>query len=496
MLEFLRRRLAELLELRKAAATERDQVLVAPQNEKRDLNDTELAAFQEKRGAVSQYDTEIEQIQTRISEAEDQEKRDQAAAQAYAAVGATGEKRTGGAVVTREPQMYGPGSRSSYFLDMARVDLNRGDGDGGPTAAKERLQRHAKELEVELPKREQRREERAEKELRSAFGDTSQYEKRVNPNRTDGQGGFFVPPLWLVDQFVALQRAGRVIANSVRNMTLPSGTDSINIPKVATGTATGVQTADAGAVTSTDMTDTSISAPVRTLAGQQDIALQLLDQSPISFDEVIFADLHADYNQKLDVQAISGSGSSGQATGIFNVSSIVSVTYTSASPTLQEAYPSFAKVLSQMTTARFLPPTAWFMHPRRWYWALSQLDGASGTAGRPMIVAYQAQEFNPAALQTGVDAEGPVGNLMGLPVLLDPNIQTTNSSNQDVVYALRTPDIYLWEGTMRTRTLTEVLSGTLQVRLQIYNYFALLANRYASSIGTITGTGLAGPSGF
>jgi HK97 family phage major capsid protein len=306
-----------------------------------------------------------------------------------------------------------------------------------------------------------------------------------------------VPPLWLIDQYVALQRAGRVIANSVRGMDLPAGTDSINIPKVATGTTTAVQTADAGSVSSTDLTDTSISAPVRTLAGQQDIALQLLDQSPISFDEVVFADLHADYNSKLDQQVIFGSGSSGQATGIFNVSSVVSITYTTGgTPTLQEAYPSFAKALSQMTTARFLPPTAWFMHPRRWYWALSQLDGSGGTAGRPMIVAYQAQEFNPAALQTGVDAEGPVGNLMGLPVLLDPNIQTTVSSNQDPVYALRTPDLYLWEGTMRSRTLTEVLSGTLQVRLQIYNYFAFLGSRYPSSIGIITGTGLAAPSGF
>jgi hypothetical protein len=31
-------------------------------------------------------------------------------------------------------------------------------------------------------------------------------------------------------------------------MDLPSGTDSINLPKVATGTATAIQTADAGTV--------------------------------------------------------------------------------------------------------------------------------------------------------------------------------------------------------------------------------------------------------
>ena len=30
------------------------------------------------------------------------------------------------------------------------------------------------------------------------------------------------------------------------------------------------------------MTDTSISAPVRTIAGQQDVAIQLLDESPLA----------------------------------------------------------------------------------------------------------------------------------------------------------------------------------------------------------------------
>lgn len=53
---------------------------------------------------------------------------------------------------------------------------------------------------------------------------------------------------------------------------LPPRTDSINLPKVATGTATAIQTADADAVQSTDMTDTFISAPVCTIAGQQDTA--------------------------------------------------------------------------------------------------------------------------------------------------------------------------------------------------------------------------------
>jgi hypothetical protein len=62
-----------------------------------------------------------------------------------------------------------------------------------------------------------------------------------------------------------------------------------------TGTKVEVQTADAAAVASQDLTDTSVTAPVRTLAGQQDVSLQLLEQSPVGFDEIVFADLIADY---------------------------------------------------------------------------------------------------------------------------------------------------------------------------------------------------------
>jgi hypothetical protein len=65
-----------------------------------------------------------------------------------------------------------------------------------------------------------------------------------------------------------------------------------------------------------------VSAPVRTIAGQQDFAIQLLDQSPWGWDEVVLEDLLADYNAKLDVQVISGSGAAGQVTGILNVAGI------------------------------------------------------------------------------------------------------------------------------------------------------------------------------
>ena len=80
-------------------------------------------------------------------------------------------------------------------------------------------------------------------------------------SRVDGSGGYAVPPVWLMSQYIELARPGRAIANLVQRQPLPGGTDSINIPKVLTGTAVGVQTADNTPVTHVDLTDTFINAP-------------------------------------------------------------------------------------------------------------------------------------------------------------------------------------------------------------------------------------------
>jgi len=395
----------------------------------------------------------------------------------------------GGATVTSAPQIYGRGSGHSYFLDLARVQLNQGDADGGVEAARSRLSRHAEELRTDLPKREAARARRAETEMRGMPDGTvfeRPMESRVNPNRTDGQGGFFVPPLWMVDQYIDLPRFGRTTANLCAHFDLPPGTDSINMPKVATGTA--------AAVSSVDLTDTSVSAAVKTIAGQQDIALQLLDQSPINFDDVIYGDLIMDLNRALDVQVINGSGAAGQVTGILNVASINAVTYTDASPTLPEIYVPLVQSASLIEKNRKLPGTAVVMIPSMWYWATGQLD----TTNRPLIV-QNAPAYNPAAVQSGLASEGSAGTFAyGMPAFTDGNIPSNlgGGTNETRIISARWSDLYLWEGPVRTRVLQEVLSGTLQVRIQVFEYFAFMGNRRPEAISVISGTGVIPTAGY
>jgi HK97 family phage major capsid protein len=466
-----------------------DAILETAQTEKR----TKLTEDEDTRFKAGEE--EIRQIDARVAELDEQIRADEAAEATRRRYDLKPEVE-----VRSEPLTYENGSGHSYFLDLARMQLNRGDADGGVNEAVKRLQRHGAEMDVEFPKRERARQKAADRDRDSLDRDVRRhgrgtvFEKRVNPNRTDGQGGYFVPPLWLVDDYIDLPRFGRTFANTVRNMALPPGTDSINVPKVSTGTATGVQTADAGAVTSVDMTDTFVTAPVRTLAGQQDTALQLLDQSPVGFDEIVFSDLIADYNQLVDTQAWNGSGTAGQLKGALNVSGINAITYTDATPTLPELYLPSMQALSQSARKRKVMPSAVFLTPQRWFWMASQLDSQN----RPFILPETQAPFNPLALQTGGDVEGPVGRMLNIPLLADGNIPQNlgAGTNEDRVVTMRTSDLFLWEGSMRTRVLTEILSGTLQVRFQVYNYVAFMPDRRPETISVISGTGLIAPAGF
>lgn len=400
--------------------------------------------------------------------------------------------------VTSEPLTYSRHApQRSYFLDMARAGIQ---GDNG---ARERLDRHSREM-ADVIARRQSAHQRALSDgldellaglpapLARAIQDHGMVERR-DISRTDGAGGEFVPPIWLMDEFAALTRAGRPFADACRNIPLPAGTDNINIPRITGGSTTAPQTADNAVVSETDITTSSVAAPVRTIAGQQDIAMQLLEQSPMAFDQIVFADLVADYNLQLDTQLISGSGAAGQLLGILNVGGINAVTYTDATPTFPELWPRIGDALNQASTNRRIIPSHIWMHGRRWFWATAQLDAQN----RPFIVPTSGGPTNaPMTYMDGFENQGgPVSYAYGRPVMLDLSIPTNlgAGTNEDRIVATRMSDHVLFEGDLRARVLPEVLSGNLTVRLQVYAYCAFTAGRYPAATSVISGTGLIAP---
>ncbi|MFI6819260.1 phage major capsid protein [Nonomuraea sp. NPDC050328] len=460
MLEFLRQQLTKLLEERAELKTELDAVLTAPRAEQRDLNDEESTDFAEKRAALKAKDEEIEERRKRIAELEEDDKREQRVAELAAQYGQTGEQRekASGVSVTAEPATYRKGGTASYFKDLVRAQLQ------GSREATDRLVRNQREVNAELEKRAL--------------------------STTDGAGGEFVPPLWMMEEWVALARASRVVANRLRSLPLPIGTDSINLPRLATGTAVAEQATQNTAVQNTDATTNSVTAQVTTIAGQQVVSLQLIEQSPINMDDVLLADLAADYAIKADVFVLTNNAAGKR--GLLNVTGQNAVTYTDASPTAGELYGKVADGIQQVHTGRFMPPDVIFMHPRRWAFLLSALD----SAGRPLVTPAANAPQNVLAAVGEINSEGFVGSMQGLPVFVDPNIPINlgAATNEDRIIVTRSSDVILFEGTPRSEAFRETKADQLSVLLRFYNYLALHSERYPKSISVIGGTGLVTPT--
>ncbi|MCX4786469.1 phage major capsid protein [Streptomyces sp. NBC_01221] len=458
MLAFLRTQLQDLLEQRAALKTELDGVLAEPTTEKRNLTDDEQSAFNEKRDAIKAKDAEIKASEERIAELEESESRDNKAAELRAKYGQAPTPVAAGVTVTSEPETYRRGGGQSYFRDLFRAQ-QRGDHD-----AIDRLRRSDREVKDGL-------EQRA-------------------LTTTDGGVGEFVPPLWMVDEYVKLARAGRVVADQIAHQPLPGGTDTISLPKLATGTSTAEQATQNTAVSNTDATSSSVSAAVATVAGQQVVSQQLLEQSPINMDAILLGDLAADYAVRLDTFVISNNAANKR--GLLSASGTNAITYTDTTPTVGEAYSKVGDGIQQIHTGRFLPPDKIFMHPRRWAWYTVSVD----TAGRPLVVPVAQMPQNVLATMTDVVSEGFVGTLQGLPVYVDPNIPTNlgAGTNEDRIIILRSSDVILFEGTPKAETFRETYAQNLSVLLRFYNYAALHSERYPKSISVVSGTGLVAPT--
>ena len=487
-------------EKRAAKQADLELLLVEPTTDKRSLTDDETASFEAIEAEIRKLDAQIEMLTA-------EETRKATAAEAAAEIVVEAPVASAPAIVRSEPMTYNAHSQASYLRDMValqvpQANLNTDD-------ARERMARHAREVEVEA---------RTNKDVAKRL-EAVQREARAT-NNYDTTGGDMVPPLYLIDLVVPAFRPGRVIANRVTTLDLPAGTDSVKVPKISTGTtayAQGAATANTNAsLTSTDLTTATATAPVNTYYGQLEASLQLLEQSPISggMDQVIFADLQAAYDQALDSALLNGSGSSGNHQGVLTyaaanygtTASLVTFTSATAGTTFSAkggVFPSIVSAVNSVETSRYAPPTAIWVHPRRANSFGVQSDSTTAGNGRPLFVKAGYGPFN--ALGSGSNeavAQGVAGELYGLPVVKDAAIPTnwnttgtvtavTSGGTQDVLCVVRESDLFLWEGPARLRALPEVSSGTLGVRFQLFAYSAFMPDRAPSAISVITGATLA-----
>jgi len=418
------------------------------QAERRDLQASESRDFNKAVALVREFDE-------RIAELADEAKRSASAAEAR--IGFSEPSGIGGAFTSSSTYHGGPHS-PSFFKDL--IHARSGDAN-----AADRLRRNNAENGLET-------------------------RALANTNATGGSGGEFAPPGYLVDEYVKLARPGRVVADRFRHQDLPPGVSSINVPRVATGTTVAVQSTHNTALAQTDVTTASLSSGIVTHGGKQVVSRQLLDQSAVPFDRVILEDLAADHARALGTDVITGSGTGSQLRGYLTPASTSVNTWTTASPTAQAFYGRLAQLQGTINGSRFKAPDTVVMHPRRWAWFASYVD----SSGRPLVVPT-AGGFNALANRDDNQGVGHVGQVLGMDVFTDANIPTNlgAGTNQDIVLTMVSDDIVLWESPLQAESFEAPYADSMGVLYRIFNYTALIPDRYLASLGQITGTGLTPP---
>jgi HK97 family phage major capsid protein len=432
--------------------------------EKRGLHDHEEAKYLEL-GATHA------ELVARVNQLERQEKAEAAQAGVRKLVGMAGTTETGlyggFSAESRGGQSYHPQGEHSFFKDL--ISARSGDFDA------------INRLNVN------------NQETRTSAGLGSY---------TSSHGADFSPPGYL--DVVAQARAGSVFANLVHQVDLPSGVSSVNLPRVLStgGTTVATQAVQNTAVSNVDVNTDLLTSGVTTVAGAQVVSQQLLDQTPsyggATIDQILMADLAADFARNLDVQALTGSGANGQLKGYVTAAvadNVQNTPWTLASPTGPKFFAKVGSVISAISTGRFKAPDAVVVHPRRFAWLASLVD----TAGRPYVNATGGSGgFSNLANASAPAAEGQVGTILGVPVYADANVPVNlgTGADQDVVLVLVKDDPWLWTSPIQADVFNQPMANSLGVYLRLYAYSAFIPNRYPLANGLIYGTVGTGSTGL
>jgi HK97 family phage major capsid protein len=444
--------LEKLKQRRSAIKAELEALVDAAEGEARSLTADEDVIYTEKLA-------EMRKLDGRIAELQESELAEARAAAHHVEAGT--DKVEARFSVTAEPNpVYRQDDAStSFFRDLATAQTGRGDVIG----ARERLAR-------------------------------SQETRAGDLTSVAGAGGEFAPPLWQIENFIALARAGRVTADLCRHENLPSGVSSINLPKVATGAATGVQATQNSALTDTAMTTTSVSSGITTVGGKQIVSMQLLQQSGIPFDRVILQDLARAYAVNVDQQVLYGTNANGQVRGLVGVATNNAFTTASPAPAsvtnANSLYYVVSKAAAAIQTTLFEPADSIVMHPNRWAWILGSVDANS----RPLVIPAGPQ-FNGLGNPGAPAAQGFAGTFGGYNVYTDPNVSvtangTSGTTAQDEIYVLRADELWLYESEVQAASFDATYADNASILFRVLGYLAFLPHRYTGAVQSIRGTGL------
>ncbi len=145
-----------------------------------------------------------------------------------------------------------------------------------------------------------------------------------------GGGGYLIDTRQPAGSFVdALRAASRVM--QLGATLLPGLTSNVVLPKQSTTSTTGWLSGEASQATESQASYVQVSLTPKTVAAFSEVSRQLILQTSPAADGVVLRGLGSDVATAVDLAALSGSGASGQPTGITNAASIGAFTGASLS---------------------------------------------------------------------------------------------------------------------------------------------------------------------
>lgn len=291
---------------------------------------------------------------------------------------------------------------------------------------------------------------------------------------TEGVG--LVAPKWLVDRFAPLARQGRVVADAVVRIPLGSDPRPMTIPKQTAGTDSVVaeQASENTHPSETDAYDTDVDTVVpKPTSGIQVFSRQMLDMSDPAIDALIYADLTAVYNRKVEDKVCALLVTSA---GTADTTFATEAAFTGTPP----AFPQVDAVIDAafaVWNARKLPATIVAMRIRRW----QKYNKLRDTTGRKLFPTSDAGPVN-------VDGIGSVmaqGDIDGLPALVTEGLGST--AYPESIIVARASDTLLFESDV-TRFRFEEVSGPESIKVGIWGYTAVHQRYSASSVRRVVVT--------
>ncbi len=278
-----------------------------------------------------------------------------------------------------------------------------------------------------------------------------------------GEGAGVVPPKWMTEEFQALARQQRKVANAVRNIPLSSAAP-ITMPKQTGDTEAAVrdQAAENDPTSFTDGYDTDVDTITpKATAGGQKVSRQMLDSGNPAVDALIFGDLVGVYNLRVEAKVVAAmTAAAGDPVATY----ATNAAWTTGLNPLHATY-----VLDAITDAslavrigRKLPADILVSSVGR-YGSLLKIKDAGG---RPIIPAASAGPSN--VLGRGdVSIDGYL-DTAALAVLATDGVPTTFPESLVVG---RSSDVILFESPM-LRFRYEEPDGPETIRLGIWAYTA------------------------